>query len=99
MVGPLQLLKTEKLANQLQQLINHLTMKNWLTTLHGVVIIGILLAKIWAPPAAQSKLNDTIYALTASGFFVAKDFNQHSTQAETNAATSKEISKKLNDPS
>lgn len=66
-------------------------MKNWITALHGLVITILLLAKIWAPSQYQTKIDDTVMALTASGFFMAKDFNQHSTTTEVTKATVEEI--------
>ena len=57
-------------------------MRNWITFTHGAVILGLLVFKIWAPAEWQGHINDTIGVLTATGFFAAKDFNNHSTTTE-----------------
>lgn len=68
-------------------------MKNWITGLHGAIILGLMVSKIWVPTGYQSKVNDTIMVITASGFFVSKDFNTHSTVTETEIASQKEAIK------
>jgi hypothetical protein len=75
MLSPFQLLKTERLISQLQELLKGLTMKNWITTLHGVAIVVIGLSQIWLPQYKE-QINATVVILIASGFFTSKDFNK-----------------------
>lgn len=93
MLSPIKLIKSKKYFDQIQVLVKGITLKNWKTTLHGLIIAGLLLSKIWAPTEMQPKINDTIMALTATGFFVTKDFNVHSTSGEVVDATKKEMNK------
>lgn len=93
MLNPIKLVKTYKIANQVEAIIQGMTMKNWITGLHGLVILLLQLSTIWAPSSIVPKIHDTEMVLIASGFFVSKDFNQHSTVSETQQATVKQDEK------
>jgi hypothetical protein len=87
------LVRSKKYFDEIKLDLKELFTKNWITSLHGIVIAGLLLSKIWLPPVYQDKINDTIMILTATGLFSAKDFNQHSTVSETQEATREELNK------
>lgn len=69
------LFKTEKVLGTISNSLKGMTMKNWKTGVCGTIAGLLMLAKIWAPPAYQSKINDTTTAFIAMGLLSAKDYN------------------------
>jgi len=90
MLDPVKTAKSIKYISNIESILKGMTVRNWITGLHGIIIAVLMLSKIWAPSQYQPKINDTIGVLTATGFLAAKDFNAHSTVAETQEATFKE---------
>jgi hypothetical protein len=87
MLNPIKLWKSRKYVNEVLEDWKGVSVKNWTTTLPGIIIALLMLAKIWAPADYQSKINDTIGILTAAGFVAAKSSNVHSTEKEVEVAT------------
>lgn len=52
-------------------------LRNWKTTLAGLIGIAVSLGSIWAPPEYQQRIVATGSAILASGLFLAKDSDQH----------------------
>ena len=48
-------------------------LKNWKTTLAGVLTIIAALAPIWAPPVMAAKIQASAAVFAASGLLAAKD--------------------------
>lgn len=69
------LVKTEKLADQLQKDINTMNKKNWKTNTIGAITLLIGLAQLWAPSTIQPKISATAGLLAGAGLIAAKDGN------------------------
>ena len=51
-------------------------LKNWKTTLAGLLALAASLAPIWAPAGVASKIQATAGIFAASGLVVSKDHDQ-----------------------
>lgn len=51
-------------------------MKNWQTTLSGILTLVAAVAPIWAPPEYSAKIQATAAVFAAGGLIVAKDHNK-----------------------
>ena len=51
-------------------------LKNWKTTLAGLLALAASLAPIWAPASFSSKLQATAGVFAASGLMVSKDHDR-----------------------
>ena len=52
-------------------------LRNWKTTLAGLIGIAVSLVSIWSPSEYQQRIVATGSAILASGLFLAKDSDQH----------------------
>jgi len=50
--------------------------KNWRTTVAGVLTLAAAIAPIWAPKDLSAKIQATAAVFAASGLVAAKDHNQ-----------------------
>lgn len=48
-------------------------LRNWKTTLAGIIGVVVSVSSIWAPPEYQQKIAATGAAILASGLLMAKD--------------------------
>ena len=51
-------------------------LKNWKTTLAGLLTLAAALAPIWAPPQISAKIQASAAVFAASGLIASKDHNQ-----------------------
>jgi hypothetical protein len=51
-------------------------LKNWKTTLAGLITLAASLAPIWAPGKVSSKIQSTATAFAAAGLIASKDQDQ-----------------------
>lgn len=69
------LVKTEKMANEIQKEINGMTKSNWKTNLMGIITLVMGLASLWAPTQYQGKIQQTSALFAGAGLLAAKDHN------------------------
>lgn len=75
MISPFKLLKTEKLATEVEKDINSMNKSNWKTNLTGILTAVFALALLWAPAQYQEKIQATASILAGIGLVAAKDHN------------------------
>lgn len=75
MISPFKLLKTEKLATEIEKDINTMKPSNWKTNVTGILTAVVALALLWAPTQYQAKIQATAGILAGIGLIAAKDSN------------------------
>lgn len=73
MFNPLNLLRTEKLATDIQKDLKTMNRTNWKTNTCAALTAALMIASIWAPADIQAKIHNTEIALASVGLFAAKD--------------------------
>lgn len=48
-------------------------MRNWKTSLPGLIGLAMAISSVWLPPQTAQKVQKTAMAVLASGLFTAKD--------------------------
>lgn len=51
---------------------------NWITTIHGFVILGLTVGSLFVKPETVAKLQAAVAITTASGLAASKDHNNNS---------------------
>ncbi len=69
------LVKTERIANEIQKDFNTMNKSNWKTNTIGAITLLIGLAQLWAPSTIQPKISATAGLLAGAGLLAAKDNN------------------------
>lgn len=67
------LVKSKPYIDQMEKDVKQMGAKNWKTTTCGLLLLGVSLAQIWAPPTMKKQIEATQAALLAAGFLSAKD--------------------------
>jgi hypothetical protein len=72
------LVKTEKIASEVQKDLNTMNKTNWKTNTIGVITLLIGLSQLWAPSSIQPKISATAGLLAGAGLIAAKDASNKS---------------------